>query len=57
VHNIGHGVSHSAIESLHIGIHDMHRPLRKIFKVIEFQKDLNVKEFDEISSKFDNQPN
>jgi hypothetical protein len=26
VHNIGHGVIHSVVESLHIGIHDMRRP-------------------------------
>jgi hypothetical protein len=57
VHNIGHGVSHSVIESLHVGMHDMHKLLREIFRVTEFQKGLNVKGFTKISSKSDNQPN
>jgi hypothetical protein len=55
VHNLGHGVIHSVIESLHVDIHDMHRPFRKIFKVTEFQKGLTVKVFTEISSKSENQ--
>jgi hypothetical protein len=55
VHNLGHGVIHSVIESLHVDIHDMHRLFRKIFKVIEFQKGLTVKVFMEISSKSENQ--
>jgi hypothetical protein len=55
VHNIGRKVIHSAIKSLHVGIHDMHRPFQKIFKVTKFQKGLTVKEFTEISSKSENQ--
>jgi hypothetical protein len=55
VHNIGHGGIHSAIESLHIDIHDMHKPFWKIFKVTKFQKGLTVKVFTEISSKSENE--
>jgi hypothetical protein len=55
VHNIGHRGIHSAIESLHIYIHDMHRPFQKIFKVMEFQKGLTVKVFMKISSMSENE--
>jgi hypothetical protein len=55
VHNIGHEVIHSSIKSLHVDIHDMHRPFLKIFKVTLFQKGLTVKEFTEISSMSENQ--
>jgi hypothetical protein len=55
VHNQGHGVIHSAIESLYVDIHDMHISFQKIFKIMEFQKALTVKVFIEISSKSENQ--
>jgi hypothetical protein len=55
VHNIGHEGIHSAIESLHIDIHVMHRSFRKIFKITEFQKGITVKVFTEISSKSKNE--
>jgi hypothetical protein len=55
VHNIGHEVIHSAIESLHVGIHDMHKLFQKIFKVTKSQKRLTIKEFTEISSNSKNQ--
>jgi hypothetical protein len=37
VHNIGHRGTQRGIESLHVGIHDMRRPFRKIFKVMASQ--------------------
>jgi hypothetical protein len=55
VHNIGHGVIHSDIDSLHISIHDMPRLFRKIFKDTTFEKGLAIKEFTEISSITENQ--
>jgi hypothetical protein len=50
VHNSGDGGIHSAIESFHVGIHDMHRPFRKIFIVTKFQEGRTIKEFTEIVS-------